>query len=1068
MKKDNGFHEEIRQKTKQYPEHAETYRLAPRKYAGVLTQYIAERIGETLKRFEDTDRYSDMIDLVYQLEQQLQNSHPQEFDAPLSIVHYDSAETLLPRLSGETFLREPTLITNQKKLGRNFFKELKFELVTADRADFIVSFIRWSGVQLLLRAFDTMLGAGKKIRILTSTYLQITEPKALRRLMELENIEVKCLETGSLSFHPKAYLFYRSSGQHTAIIGSSNMTRSAIESGHEWNVKLPDMIHLPIYQSAHELFETMWNDEQAVILTEEWLAAYEARYEQARQRVKNNAAMERPSIVLQEKIADAAYPYDTASKETAQIEPNEMQSQALLALKQTREKGHVKGVVIAATGTGKTYLSAFDVQQFGAGTVLFLAHRDELLESARRTFRHVFGSDITMGKLTGSVKEWDASFLFSTVQTLSKEEVLRSFAANQFDYIIVDEFHHAEAATYQRILSYFQPKFLLGLTATPERMDGRDVLALCDYNVVFEIRLHQALEGNLLVPFHYFGVSDDTVDYENIPVQSGRLQERALTKALQTHERVSYIIEMVEKYGHCGEHRKALAFCASIAHARYMAEMFTRSGYTSVCLTGEDTPDYRQHIIDRLEDNEDQLTFIFTVDIFNEGIDIPSLNLILFLRPTESSTIFIQQLGRGLRKASGKEYVTVLDFIGNYQKSFIAPLALSGQMNHRAFDREALRIAIETEFQSLPAGCFVELEEISRRQILDKIASIRMDSSQMLKDLYEAFSRELGQSPEIMDFLYSPQAPSLYHFVRRYGSWVETKQKMKDTTTWDERLLASPLEMEIVRRLESALPLKWPYEFAVLMLAMQQASVSPENVTDFLSERFSLLLQSGQQEAHISSAMERLSNPHKKQNWSFGHVADRQFISNELIRSSWNANWIHEYVQQRLQYGLTEFQRMYRPADFFQNEQHLLLYQNYTRNELIYLFQAGAKEGSWREGVSKVGAHYLLFVTLHKGDNVEEHLNYHDYFMDQAHFHWQSQNNTKHQSTRGQEYIYHKQKGIHIHLFIRKMESMNNVTLPFMYVGEVDYVRSHGDNPMNIIWQLHQPLPEDIFMDVVR
>jgi superfamily II DNA or RNA helicase/HKD family nuclease len=1068
MKKDTGFYEEIKRKTKEYPEKAETYILAPRKYASTLTQYIAERIGHTLKRLEDTDRYMEMIELVYQIERQLQTSQHDEFATPLSIIHYNSESSLLPRLSGDSFLREPFLITNQKQLGRNFFKELKFELMTADRADFIVSFVRWSGLQLLLRAFDEMIQAGKKIRILTSTYLNITEPKALRRLMELENVEVKCFLSGALSFHPKAYLFYRSSGQHTAIIGSSNMTRSAIESGHEWNVKLPDMFHLPIYKAANELFKKMWEDKQAVSLSTEWLDTYEQQYQQSRQRVKNVSKMERPFLFLQEKVADPIGTYNTQQEEEQKIAPNEMQRQALSALIQTRENGRNKGVIIAATGTGKTYLSAFDVKQFGAKTVLFLAHRDELLENARKTFINVFGEEHKMGKLTGTIKEVDCPFLFSTVQTLNREDTLSSFSPEQFEYIIVDEFHHAEAATYRKILSYFRPKFLLGLTATPERMDGRDVLALCDYNVVFEIRLHQALEKDLLAPFHYFGLSDNTVDYEQIPIQSGKLQEQALVRALKTHERVEYIIEMIEKYGFCGEYRKALAFCASVEHARYMTEAFERKGYHAACLTGQDSPDHRRHIIERVEDDADPLEFIFTVDIFNEGIDIPSLNLILFLRPTESPTIFIQQLGRGLRKAPGKEYVTILDFIGNYQKSFIVPLALSGQTNHRAFDREALRVAIESEFQDLPAGCFVELEEISRRRILEKISSIRMDATQMLKDLYQAFAREVGEAPEIMDFLYSAQAPSFYYFVRKYGSWVETKKKMKDSNTWDEKLLASPLELQIVQRLEQALPLKWPYEFAVLELAMQKKAVSIGEVIDFLNYRFSLCLHPKQHEAHIVSAMQRLSSPYKKQSWSFGRMQEKQFFADELIRSTWNADWICDYLQQRLQYGFIEFQRVYKPTDFFQSENHLLLYQNYTRNELIYLFNAGVKEGSWREGVSRVGSHYLLFVTLNKGDNVEEHLNYHDYFIDHQHFHWQSQNNTAHHSSRGQEYIHHAQKGIHIHLFVRKVESMHGATLPFMYIGEVDYIKSHGDNPMNIVWKLHHPLPETIFMDFVR
>ncbi|MFT9849491.1 DUF3427 domain-containing protein [Aneurinibacillus sp. REN35] len=1067
MKYSDGFHEEIKRKDKEYPKNAETYVLAPNRYAGLLTQYIAEKIGHTLKELESKDRYSEMVDLVYQIEQGLAPSQFTELYTPLSMMHYDIATPLLPRLSGESFLREPSLITNQKKEGRSFFKELKFELMTADRADFVVSFIRWSGLQLLLRAFDEMIQAGKSIRILTSTYLHITEPKALRRLLELDYVQVRCFETGALSFHPKAYLFYRQSGQHTAIIGSSNMTRSAIESGHEWNVKLPDMIHLPIYQSASHLFETMWQDPQAVQISPGWVDAYDQAYQQSRQKIKYTSNIERPALLLEEKVADVHQDY-SAGEERRAIEPNAMQVQALSALEQTRERGHDKGVIIAATGTGKTYLSAFDIKQYEAKTLLFLAHRDELLENARNTFRAVFGEAKRMGKLTGTVKEVDYPFLFSTVQTLYRDDILYSFSREQFDYIIVDEFHHAEAATYKKILSYFQPKFLLGLTATPERMDGRDVLALCDYNVVFEVRLYQALEQGLLAPFHYFGLKDATVDYNKIPTQSGKLQEKALVKALKTHERVDYIIEIMDKYGFCGERRKALAFCAGIEHARYMAEEFNRRGCCAVCLTGEDSPQYRMEVIRRLESDTDPLEFIFTVDIFNEGVDIPSLNLILFLRPTESPTIFIQQLGRGLRKAEGKEYVTILDFIGNYHKSFVVPLALAGQTSHRAFDREALRVAIETEFQNLPAGCFVELEEVTRRHILEKIASVRMDAQQMLKNLYQEFSHEIGQSPEIMDFLYSTQAPSLHYFVRKYGSWVETKKKMSDTNIWDKKLLTSSLELQIIKRLEQSLPLKWPYEFAVIVLSMQRSKVSVDDVLSFLSQRFSIELSGENHAQYVSRAMERISRPYKKQSWSFGKIEGGYFIGDELIRSTWNTAWIRTYIEERIQYGLIEFQRTYRPADFLQHEKHVIPYQNYTRNELIYLFNAKAAEGSWREGVSRTGAHYLLFVTLNKGEKVEEHLNYHDYFIDQKHFHWQSQNITSHNSERGRDYIKHKERGLHVHLFVRKVEKMHGMTLPFMYLGEAEYMKSHGDKPMNIVWRLTELLPEHIFIDFVR
>lgn len=344
-----------------------------------------------------------------------------------------------------------------------------------------------------------------------------------------------------------------------------------------------------------------------------------------------------------------------------------MQEKALKNLQHTRKNGNNKGVIIAATGTGKTYLSAFDVKEFNPKKLLFIAHREELLDNAIETFKQVISKQEIFGKITGTVKEFDKPFLFSTVQSLHKDETLHRFKRDEFDYLIVDEFHHAEAPTYKKIIDYFQPKFLLGLTATPERMDGRDVLALCDHNIVYEIRLKDALEANLLAPFHYFGVSDHTVDYSKIPLKNGFFDEDILVNALKTNERTDFIIEMINTYGYHGDRMIDLGFCTNIEHAKYMSEEFNKRGYHTTYLTREHSIDYRENVIKQLEDENHPLELIFTVNIFNEGIDIPKLNLILFLRPTESSTIFIQQLGRGLRKVEGKEFVTILDFIGNYQ-----------------------------------------------------------------------------------------------------------------------------------------------------------------------------------------------------------------------------------------------------------------------------------------------------------------------------------------------------------------------------------------------------------------
>lgn len=1071
MERSLGLREELKQKLKLYPESTHrTYPLHPEQYAHALTQQVAREIGATLERLAEEQRYDEMLALSHKIRLTLQTGrlsdehHP--FDTPLQHVQYRLDDVQVPYSPG-MLLSHPGFISNHP-LGvneQNLFKSLKFELASADKVDFMVSFIRWSGLQLLWRAIDNLAGRSVPIRILTTNYLHATEPKALRKLFALGAVDLRMYVTEQESFHTKAYLFERTSGLHTVVIGSSNLSYSALQTGHEWNVKLPAVPHIPVYSNARLHFEDLWNHPNAHPVTPDLMDRYEQDYQAA--KALSTPAEYRPQAL---RMSQSSISAENKGKYLVNgdraIQPNEMQRPALVALEQTRANGRSKGVVVAATGTGKTYLSAFDARAFGATSVLFLAHRDELLENARHTFAEVFGDAALCGKLTGSDREWDKPFLFSTVQMMHRDDILARFPREYFDYIVIDEFHHAHADTYRRVLDYFQPKFLLGLTATPERMDGRDVLELCDHNLVYEIRLRDALAERLLAPFHYFGLSDPTIDYEGIDQRGGQLDEQALVRALRTHQRVDYVIEMMEKFGHDGDRRVALGFCATIDHAEFMAQAFNQRGYAAAVLTGMDTPDFWRQTIRRLEDERDQLEFIFTVDVFNEGIDIPQVNLLLFLRPTDSATIFLQQLGRGLRKVEGKEYVTVLDFIGNYQKSFVVPLALSGQFNHRAFDKDSLRVAVETEFVDLPDGCAVDLEPISREQILRKIDEVRLDRNQVLSDLYRQFKGLLGRPPEIEDFLYAENAPSLSFFISKYQSWVETKRRMGDSNEHDLRLLESPVHLDLVRRVEKMLPVKWPYEFVVLQEALDHGMAVIGSVMERLVNRFGPVVSVEKHQRYVEQAMRKLSITTSPNAMPFGSSDSKAFVMNPDMRRAWAD--FPEYLNRRLAYGLIEFQRTYAPTSFFGSPESILLYQNYTRNDLIFLFQANVQAGSWREGISKVRNHYLLFINLNKGDAVEEHLKYHDHFVDNRQFHWQSANQTSHASQRGQDYSRHRETDIHIHLFIRKFEKMHGVTLPFTYLGEADYVESHGDNPMNIVWRLHHAVPYDLFMDFIR
>ncbi|MGL4688232.1 MAG: DEAD/DEAH box helicase, partial [Fusobacteriaceae bacterium] len=440
------------------------------------------------------------------------------------------------------------------------------------------------------------------------------------------------------------------------------------------------------------------------------------------------------------------------------IEPNYMQEKTLDNLKRVRKNNEKKALVIATTGTGKTYLAAFDVMEFKPKRMLFIAHREELIQNAKKTFEKVILKK-SMGVFTGGKKEEKKEFVFATVQSLNKH--LNSFSKDSFDYVIVDEAHHITSETYKTILDYLEPKFLLGLTATPERTDGKDIYRIFDNNVVMELRIKEALEEKLIVPFHYYGISDiKDIDLSNLDLT--KIDEVA--KKLMVHKRTDYIVEKLNFYGYSGEKRKILGFCANIAHAKFMAEEFNKLGIKSKVLTGENTPEERKKNIEKL--NSQNLEVIFTVDIFNEGIDIPNINTILMLRPTSSSVVFIQQLGRGLRKSEGKEFLTVLDFIGNHNKTYLIALALMG---NETKNKDKLRVALKNNFSYFSKEIVISMDEIAKENILAQINATNFSALKYFKEEYETFKNISlkGRVPTYLDYLNYEGAPDILRFIKK-------------------------------------------------------------------------------------------------------------------------------------------------------------------------------------------------------------------------------------------------------------------------------------------------------------
>lgn len=619
---------------------------------------------------------------------------------------------------------------------------LQYELETATAADLSVAFIQRSGVELLRPYLIDMLQRNGTIRILTGDYMNITDPDALAELLDLDGpLQMRVFQANAISFHPKAYLFQHADQQGTAFVGSSNLSHSALRSGIEWNYRVYKSTHSDGYQNVRDAFEELWLHPQTCTVTPEWIAEY---------RIRRAAA----TTIQLSQLADDEQP-------TTPPQPNAIQVEALAALEECRRAGQQAGLVVLATGLGKTWLSAFDSHRPEFKRILFVAHRDEILQQALRTFR-VVRPGARLGKYTGVEKVLDADILFASIQTLGQSSHLKQFAPDAFDYIVVDEFHHAAASTYRRLIDYFTPKFMLGLTATPERSDGGDLLGLCGGNLVFRCDLVRGIQEELLSAFRYFGVPDQ-VDYAQIPWRSQRFDDEALTAAVATQERARNALELYRQHGA----RRGLGFCCSMRHADFMAAYFEAQGVRAVAVHSGPTSAPRALSLERLARGE--LDILFAVDVFNEGLDIPSIDTILMLRPTESAIIWLQQFGRGLRKAVGKDHVRVIDYIGNHKtfllkvKSLLQPIC--GMLPTDASLRQAIQRVNQGELE-LPVGCEItyDLEAID---ILDRL--LKRDGQDAIDLWVSDFVEQQGTRPQLSELQNAGLNPRA--LFTKYGSW---------------------------------------------------------------------------------------------------------------------------------------------------------------------------------------------------------------------------------------------------------------------------------------------------------
>lgn len=965
----------------------------------------------------------------------------------LSLYGDKSLEKYKYELTSDFQLLESKLITNEHSKGNYLINDLKNELLTCDSFDIVVSFIRGSGLNMLINTLDILQQRGIKGRIITSTYMNVTEPKALATLLNYSNIELKVYQSDKStdSFHTKAYIFHRKNQLSSVIVGSSNISAAALKTGEEWNIRTFEKTSDSIYPKMVNRFDKIWNNGKTILINHNFIKKY-------------NDFIDNDKVI---KPYINSFNIKKADEKSIEIKPNSMQKTAIENLLNSIKNGHKRGLAIAATGTGKTYLSAMCAQRVEPENVLFIAHRIELLEGAMKTFKNIFKNDAHDNFVIykGDQRIFK-KFTFASVQSLMND--IESIDPEQFDFVIIDEFHHATASTYMKIIDHLTPNFLLGLTATPERTDSGDIYGLAEYNIIVDVRLKHALESELLVPFQYYGISDNTVD---LAFKKG-IEEEEVTKILNTNKRVDFIIEKMNQYVLSGS-MKCLGFCQNKKHAQYMNEEFLKYGYHSVVLTSENSDAERLEAIERLEDEEDPLEIIFIVDLFNEGVDIPKVNLVLFLRPTESAIIFTQQLGRGLRRFEGKDYLTVLDFVTNDRKSYLVPIALAG--NRKMIDKQKLKSLVEHNFNHLSENIHIEMDYRTKEKILKAIDQQDFMAAEFIKKEIKQFlevirikSKIEDRKLSILDFYNFEDSPNLAIVLRgTYKSLSELNKSIKEAREIDNKILNDPTMKCLFEEISKLLPVKRLYDILSLLLVLKYQKVSLKDIQEFIEQTFSIKLNR-QALDKIVLAMKRTSQIQYKKQALFKWIEKEQRIEHLLSIETDIIKELDDY----LSFTIASYQQE-TDVNILNKDEEFELYKEYSRAEIATAIGFDKDIFSWREGVKQYKGNHYLFVNLEKDvENVEEHLLYDDYFISPELFHWQSQNKTSRQSLTGQQYINHKRDNKKIHLFVRRKNTEDKRTLPFYYVGQVDFVSAEGDKPITILWKLHHPVPQEILNEL--
>lgn len=939
----------------------------------------------------------------------------------------------------------PAFLSNDRSKGQRILTNILYELENCDEFWFSVAFVTSGGVMCILELLKDLEERKIPGKILVSKYQNFTEPQALRRLLQFSNISVKISE--NKNFHAKAFLFRNKEG-YNLILGSSNLTSGALSVNREWNLKVSSTNQGKLIIDTLKEFKREF--ESSTEVTIDFIRAYEVEYNKLKSIRKSISGL---------------------VEQSQRIVPNSMQLEALGQLEKLRKEGKSKALLISATGTGKTYLSAFDVKNFGPKKFLFIVHRRTIAEEAKRSFERILGLESATGIFTGNDRDLSADYIFSTVQTISKEENFRLFKRDEFDYIVIDETHRSGADSYKRLLEYFKPKFLLGMTATPERTDGFDIFKQFEYNIASEVRLNRALEEEMLCPFHYYGVTDVSVNGELI-------EEDSAFNLLTSKERVTRIIEKAKFYGCDDGNVRGLVFCRSVEEANSLASSFVKNGLRAISLTGESTNEEREQAIKRLESyGEEKLDYIFTVEIFNEGVDIPSVNQIIILRPTQSAIIFVQQLGRGLRKKEGKSFLTVIDFIGNYANNYLIPIALFGD---RTFDGETLRKLVASGSSLIPGESTVSFERIAKERIFHSINNSNWQKSKDFNSDFELLKFRIGRDPLMSDFIENDFRDP-YQYVYHYRSYFNFLAKRDDSyyikLSHLEKKCLEFLSMEVLNGVRFE-------ELSLVRLLLRERKISFKAFAKEVAAEIGQSLSNKTLESvllNVNLLFVRESDRGKQIPVGKKYKLELIKVDNGDIsttptfdRMLKNAHF-RLYLEDLIKAGILTFLKKYN-ADKFRHG--FILYERYSRKDVFHIL-------NWKENpvAQNVGGYMLssskedlaIFVTYHKNDDIADSIKYEEKFLSRSVFEWMSKN--KRRLTSPEIIALRNDPEIKVPLFVKKSDDEGTefyfmgMMRPLLDSFKETYISGKDGKPVSVVtvqFVLDTPVEETLYMYLTK